>query len=92
MFHDDGIHTFLANFCLLLLYYLKLASLGHLDRHGLRHAEYSKDNRSLSAAAGILRGYNAVYRLTPLERKRGAPGRLSIVALVHLVPIRSSRT
>jgi hypothetical protein len=30
---------------------------------------YGKDNRSLSAAAGILRGYNAVYRLTPLERK-----------------------
>jgi inosine triphosphate pyrophosphatase len=30
---------------------------------------YGKNNRSLSAAAGMLRGYNSVYKLTPLERK-----------------------
>jgi len=30
---------------------------------------YGKTNRSLSAAAGILRGYNSVYRLTEVERE-----------------------
>jgi hypothetical protein len=30
---------------------------------------YGKKNRSLSAAAGVLRGYNSIYPLTKLERK-----------------------
>lgn len=31
-------------------------------------SNYGKSNQSLSAAAGVLRGYNSVYPLTPLER------------------------
>jgi len=32
-------------------------------------SNYGKSNRSLSAAAGMLRGYNAVYPVTKLERQ-----------------------
>jgi inosine triphosphate pyrophosphatase len=32
-------------------------------------SSYGKQNRSLSAAAGVLRGYNSVYQLTDLERE-----------------------
>ncbi|GKY95096.1 hypothetical protein MPSEU_000473600 [Mayamaea pseudoterrestris] len=32
-------------------------------------SSYGKQNRSLSAAAGFLRGYNSVYQLTELERE-----------------------
>jgi hypothetical protein len=86
MFHDDGIHTFLANFLFLLVfYYLKLTSPGHCHRHGLRYAEHVRQRQSFPfGCRGDLAGLQCGLPINAVGTKAlGAPRRLSISVLLY---------
>jgi len=77
MFHDEGIHTFYyilthtATATVSVLFHCtswRVLDVSIAMAYSML-STYGKSNRSLSAAAAVLRGYNAVYQLTELERK-----------------------
>jgi inosine triphosphate pyrophosphatase len=67
MFHDEGIHTSLLTFSAPAFSGWRVLDVAVGMAYSMM-SSYGKKNRSLSAAAGFLRGYNATYPLTELER------------------------